>query len=134
MEHSKRGMTTVNFRLAFRRATELLGLSLNQAAAYLAVSLWNLDLSYYLLVVLVLTFVFSIYIKNLSIGIAFTVLSMIIGALITMGILLIPPLVYRSEFMIEFALIAYSMLIGKLVVFNMVISIFASILGGLLSE
>jgi len=134
MEHSKRGMTTVNFRLAFRRATELLGLSLNQAAAYLAVSLWNLDLSYYLLVVLVLTFVFSIYIKNLSIGIAFTVLSMIIGALITMGILLIPPLVYRSEFMIEFALTAYPTFIAKLVVFNMVISIFASILGGLLSE
>jgi len=127
-------MTTVNFRLAFRRATELLGLSLNQAAAYLAVSLWNLDLSYYLLVVLVLTFVFSIYIKNLSIGIAFTVLSMIIGALITMGILLIPPLVYRSEFMIEFALTAYPTFIAKLVVFNMVISIFASILGGLLSE
>lgn len=134
MEHSKRGMITVNFRLAFRRATELLGFSLNQAAAYLAFSLWNLDLSYYLLVVFVSTFVFSIYIKNLSIGIAFTVLSMIIGALITMGILLIPPLAYRSEFMIEFTLTAYPTVIAKLVVFNMVISIFSSILGGLLSE
>lgn len=134
MEHSKIGMTTVNFRLAFRRATELLGFSLNQAAAYLAFSLWNLDLSYYLLVVFVLTFLFSIYIKNLSIGIAFTILSMIIGALITIGILLIPPLVHRSEFMIQFTLSAYPPLIAKLAVFNVVTSTISSILGGLLSE
>ena len=134
MEQSKRGITTISFRLAFRRATELLGFCINQAATYLAFTLWNFDLSYYLLVVFVLTFVFCIHIKNLSIGIAFTVLSIIIGAFITIGILLIPPLVYQSELMIEFILAAYPTVIGKLVLFNLVISIFSSILGGLVSE
>lgn len=134
MEHLKRCMTNVNFQLTFRRAIELLGFSINQAAAYLAFFLWNLDLSYYLLVVFVLTFVFSIYVKNMLVGIAFTILSMIIGALITIGILLIPPLVHRSEFMIQFTLTAYPPLIAKLAVFNVVISTLSSILGGLLSE
>lgn len=134
MEQVKRGKTAINFQLVCRRAAELVGFSLNQAAAYLAFSLWKLDLSYYLLLVFVLTFVFSIYIKNLSIAIAFTVLSIIIGALITVGILLIPPLAYQSGLMIEFTLTLYPMLITKLVLLNMAISIFSSILGGLLSE
>jgi len=110
-----------------------LGLCLNQAAAYSAAFVWKLELLYYLILILFFTSLFSIYIRNLTKSIAYSVTSVIVGAIIGLGILLIPPLVYGSYEMINATTSIYLTFVAKLAIFNLVICMFSSTVGTVLS-
>lgn len=129
----KKEITFANTKLVLKGVIIALSLSINQAAAYLAVFLWKLEFPYYLIIVFVLTLISSSYIKNLTKSIAFTVISVFVGVIIGLGILLIPPAIFGSNVMIEYTITFYLLFTSKLAIFNSVISVFSSILGSLLS-
>lgn len=111
----------------------MLGLSLNQATAFLAAFLWKVELPYYLVLAFIFALVSSIYIKNITKSVFFIIGSVFIGAIIALGIVLIPPVVFGSSEMIEFTFIVYSTFTAKLGVFGLIVSIFSSIFGSLVS-
>ncbi len=111
----------------------MLGLSLNQATAFLAAFLWKVELPYYLVLAFIFALVSSIYIKNITKSVFFIIGSVFIGAIIALGIVLIPPVVFGSNEMIEFTFIVYSTFTAKLGVFGLIVSIFSSIFGSLVS-
>jgi hypothetical protein len=111
----------------------IVGLSLNQAAAYVAYFIWKVDFSYYLVMVIFFTLVSSLYIRNLSKGLIYSLASIVIGAVIGLGIVLIPPYVHMSYGMIDATISSYAFSISKALVFNLMIDPFSSILGALLS-
>lgn len=110
----------------------LLGISLNQAATYIAVLLFHLQIPYYLVMVFVLTLIFSLSIKNISKAILYTIASTIIGAVITLGILLAPSLVV--EFDVDYIMEVYFYYEAKLLILSLVVSIPSAIIGGLTGE
>jgi len=112
----------------------ILGISLNQAAAYLAILLFHLQLPYYLAIVFVFTMIFSLSIKNVSRALFYTIASVIIGALITLGIILIPPIYFGSYLMIDYTIGIYSVYISKLLILNIIICTASALIGGLASE
>jgi hypothetical protein len=108
------------------------GISLNQAAAFLASMTFHLQIPYYLVIVFVFTLIFSFSTKNLSRAIIYTIASMVIGALITLGILLIPAI--ACELDVDYTITVYSYYAAKLLIFNLVVAIPSAIIGGLASE
>lgn len=111
----------------------ILGLSLNQAAAYTAYFIWKVDFPYYLTMVIFFTLVSSLYIRNLSKGIIYLLASIVMGAVIGLGIVLIPPSVHNLHDIIDATVNSYVFSISKPLAFNLMIGPFFSILGALLS-
>lgn len=111
----------------------ILGLSLNQAAAYAAFFIWKVDLPYYLVMIIFFTLVSSLYIRNLGKGLIYSLVSIVTGAVIGLGIVLIPPYVHMLYGEIDATISSYTFYISKALVFNLIIGPFCSILGGLLS-
>jgi len=113
----------------------IVGLSLNHAAVNLASFLWKIEISYYLVVVSLFTLIFSIYIRNLEKCVFYVLISIITGLIISAGILLMPPAIYGSDYMISgFSIVSYVTFISRYLIFNIVTCLSTAILGGLLSE
>lgn len=121
----------------------ILGLSLNYAAANLAVFLWeshaggsvtNPAVLYYLIGVSVFTLIFSIAVRNLKKCISYTFISIVAGIAISIGILLLPPVIYGSPSMIDRTITVYAFSISKYSIFSVTISMFVAILGSLLGD
>jgi len=110
----------------------ILGISLNQAAAYLAVMIFRLQIPHYLVIVFVFTLVFSLSTKNMSRAIVYTIVSTVIGALIAMGILLTPS--FACELNIDYTVTIFLFYAAKLMILNLVVGIPSAIVGGLVSE
>ena len=112
----------------------MVGLSLSQAASYLAVVIFKLQLPYYMLIIFVFTFLFSVYLENLSKALFYTIASTIIGMIISLIVVLIPPIIFHDTFLIDFTITLYSSLEAKLFLFNIVICLISSIIGGMIGE
>lgn len=111
------------------------GLSLNHAAVNLASFLWKVELSYYLVAISLFTLIFSIYIRNLEKCVFYVLISIVTGLIISAGILLMPPVIYGSDYMISgFSIVSYVAFISRYLIFNIVACLSTAILGGLLSE
>jgi len=110
----------------------ILGISLNQAAAFAAVIIFGLQIPYYLAIVFVFTLIFSLSAKNMSRAILYTIISIIIGALITLGIFLTPSIAF--EFDVDTAITLFSSYAARLMILNLVVSTPSAIIGGLISE
>jgi hypothetical protein len=115
-----------------RNSLRFLGICLNQAAAYFGVIIFHLEIPYYLVIVFVFTLIFSLSTRNLSRAILYTIASMIIGALITLGILLTPSIAFELD--VDYTMTVFSSYAAKLLVFNLVVSIPSAIIGGIISE
>jgi hypothetical protein len=110
----------------------MLGISLNQAAAYLAVLLFHLQIPYYLVIVFIFTLIFSLSVKSLSRAVLYTIASTIIGAAITLGILLTPSI--AVELNVDYIETVYFYYAAKLLVLNLAASLPSAIIGGIASE
>jgi len=110
----------------------ILGISLNQAAAYLAVVIFHLQIPHYLVIVFVLTLIFSLSAKNLLRAILYSIAAIIIGALITLGILLTPSIACGLD--VDYTITVYSYYAAKLLILNLVVAVPSAILGGLATE
>jgi len=117
-----------------KKAIAPLGLFLNQATAYLAAFLWKLELPYYLVLIIIFTLIFSMYIKDISKSLAYTLTSVVIGGLIGLIILITPPVLYGSYETIDLILTLYTLTISKLAILNLVISMFCSLAGSFLTK
>jgi hypothetical protein len=115
-----------------RDLSGILGISLNQAAAYLAVVVFHLQILYYMVIVFVFTLIFSLAIRSLSRAIIGTITSMIIGAVITLGILLTPSIAFKLN--MDTTITVFSSYAARLIVLNLVVSILSAIIGGIISE
>ena len=111
-----------------------IGISFNQAAAYLTVLVFNLSLPYYMALVFFFVFAFSFYTKNLSKTLILSLLSIFTGAIIALVTLLIPPIVSQSGYLVDIAIDVYSIGLGRLSIFTLMITIISATLGGLLNE
>jgi hypothetical protein len=110
----------------------ILGLCLNQAAACLACFVWKLEIVYYLLVVAFFTLIFSLYIRNLTKSVAYSATSVVVGALVGLGIVLIPPLVYGSQQTVDATSTFYLTYVSSRAILSLVVSTFTSIIGSFL--
>jgi hypothetical protein len=110
----------------------MLGISLNQAAAYLAVLLFHLQIMYYLVIVFVFTLIFSLSAKNLSKAVIYAIASTIIGAAITLGILLTPSI--AVEFDVNYIMDVYFYYVAKLLILSLTVGVPSAIIGGIVSE
>jgi hypothetical protein len=115
-----------------KRVLWILGISLNQAAAYLAVAVFHMQVPQYLVVVFVFTLIFSLSTRDLPRAILYTLASVIFGALITLGILLTPAIAFELD--IDYTMTVFFYLAAKLLILNLVAGIPSAIIGGLASE
>lgn len=118
----------------FLNITVIIGLSTSQAASYLAVVIFKLQLFYYMLIVFAFTFLFSIYLENLSKALFYAIASTITGLIISLIVVIIPPLIFQDTFLIDLTVNLYLGLEVKLLLFNIVICLISSIIGGMISE
>ena len=127
-------MKSEKLRQLLSETSILLAISLTQAAAYIALLFWpKIDLPYYCSVVFIFTIIFSIYVKNIKKSIFYTFAALILGAIISVGILLMPMAVYGAD-SIDYAVGLYEFYIAKPLVLDIVICMIAVILGSFLSD
>jgi len=127
-------MKSEKLRQLLSETSILLAISLTQAAAYIALLFWpKIDLAYYCSVVFISTIIFSIYVKNIKKSIFYTFAALILGAIISVGILLMPMAVYGAD-SIDYAVGLYEFYIAKPLVLDIVICMIAVILGSFLSD
>lgn len=103
----------------------ILGLSLNQAAAYLAFFIWKLEILYYIILILFFSLSFSAYKRELGKSIAYSLISAVVGVIIGLGIVIMPFAVNSDIEMMNLMLNVYIMSISKPFVVNMVVCIFS---------
>ena len=127
-------MKSEKLRQLLSETSILLAISLTQAAAYVALLFWpKIDFAYYCSVVFISTIIFSIYVKDFKKSIFYTFAALILGAIISVGILLIPIAVYGTD-SIEYTVGLYGFYIAKPLVLDIVICMIAAILGSFLSD
>ncbi|MFZ0965423.1 MAG: hypothetical protein WAN82_02205, partial [Candidatus Bathyarchaeia archaeon] len=83
-------------------------------------------------IMFIFTLTFSLSTKNMSKAILYTIASTIIGAAITLGILLTPSI--AVEFDVDYIMNVYFYYAAKLLILNLAVCIPSAIIGGLTGE
>jgi len=118
----------------FKNLFSIIGLSITQAAMYLAVVIFKLQMPYYLVLIFALTLLFSIYIGSISRALFYAIASSVIGLFISLLVVLIPPMILQDNFLVDFTFTLYLGLEVKLLIFNLVMCLISSLLGGIIGE
>lgn len=111
-----------------------LALSVNQASAYLLVLLWKIDVPYYMLINFGIILLFSAAIRSFTKAMALVLVSLVFGAIIAIITLIMPPLIYGQNYMINYTIDAYITFVGRTSIFSLIVCVLAVTIGSILSN
>lgn len=106
-------------------------LSLDYSAMYLLYALWKVDLVYFIVIVAITTIVAGAFIQNEVAAIFIPCISLVVGIIFSVLIVILPPLAYNQNEIIELTMVLYVPLFVRLLFFGGLAAAFA---GGLLGS
>jgi hypothetical protein len=121
-------------RRFLRESLIVLASCVNYACVFLLTILFHVNISVFLLIMTVLSFLVSILVSNVGRSIAYVCFSLVTGAAITVVSMLSPPLAYGEMLAVNYALEATIQPIVRLFLFAIVFSFVGAILGSFASD
>jgi hypothetical protein len=104
------------------------------ACVFFLTILFHVDISVFLLIMTVLSFLVSILVLNVGRSLAYVCFSLVTGAAISVVLLLSPPLAYGEMLAVNYALEAAIQPVVRLLLFAMVFSFVGAIIGSFASD
>lgn len=113
----------------------MLALCVNYIFAHVLLYIWQIDFIYYLVTIVVASFLGGVVVINVTRSIFYTTSSLVVGGLIGIGITIAPLIMYQEDPIIIRALILYySGDLAKILLFVMPLCIIVSVIGCFLRE
>lgn len=108
--------------------------SLNQASIFLGIIVWRFELLYYLILAFASSAIFSLAARNAKISLFFVFASIIVGAVVSFGLLTIPHRVYGGGEELGVLAEIHIMLVARLTFFAIPVNVLGVILGSLIND
>lgn len=106
----------------------------NYACIFLMTFLFKLDIPIFLLGIAMVSFLFSLIVLNIKRSIIYVCVAVVIGAIISIVLLVSPPLAYGEIWAVRYQLESVVQSVGRLLIFAFAFSFVGSILGSFVGD